>query len=187
MRGNRFIQAIGLAAAGFIATAGLARAQVTEADVGINPTFEQTGPTTVTSTGGFFSARAFVGSASDFSGGTLTYGGPGSPQSLSFVPADPGWEYSIGDASFPNLQMAFPTGGYQFDLTGGTMGPSTVSLNFDGDAYSNTPRLAAASFSALQGLNAAAPITLDFNPMQVSPNATPGANSIFFRLSTCPT
>jgi PEP-CTERM motif len=182
MQGKQLIHAIGLAAAGLIATAGLARAQVTEADVGVNPTFEQTGPTTVTSTGGFFSSRAFVTSASDFSGGTLTYGGSGSPQTLSYVPADVAWEYSVGDASFPNLQTAFPTGGYEFNLTGGTMGPATVSLNYDGDAYSNTPQLAAASFSALQGLNAAAPITLDFNPMEVSPNAT-GANAIFFSVT----
>jgi PEP-CTERM motif len=183
MQRKQFVHAIGLAVAGLIATVGLARAQVTEADVGINPTFEQTGPTTVTSTGGFFSGRAFVASASDFSGGTLTYGGSGSPQTLSYVPADVAWEYGLGDASFSDLQTAFPNGGYEFDLTGGTMGPATVSLNFDGDAYSNTPQLAAASFSALQGLNAAAPITLDFNPMDVSPNATPGANNIFFSIT----
>jgi hypothetical protein len=34
--------------------------------------------------------------------------------------------------------------------------------------------------SALQGLNAADSITLAFNAMDVSPNATPGANNIFF-------
>ncbi len=183
MQRKQFVHTIGLAVAGLIATVGLARAQVTEADVGVNPTFKQTDPTTVTSTGGFFSARAFVTSAGDFSGGTLTYGGSGSPQTLSYVPADVAWEYGLGDASFPDLQTAFPNGGYEFDLTGGTMGPATVSLNYDGDAYSNTPQLAAASFTALQGLNAAAAITLDFNPMEVSPNATPGANAIFFSIT----
>ena len=60
------------------------------------------------------------------------------------------------------------------------MGPMPFLLEYDGDAYSNTPQLAAASFSALQGLNAANSITLDFNAMDVSPNATPGANNIFF-------
>jgi hypothetical protein len=34
--------------------------------------------------------------------------------------------------------------------------------------------------SALQGLNAADSITLNFNAMDVSPNATPGENNIFF-------
>jgi hypothetical protein len=41
---------------------GGAQAQVLNADVGVNPTYDQTGSTLadVTSTGGFFSARAFV-------------------------------------------------------------------------------------------------------------------------------
>jgi hypothetical protein len=182
MQGNRFIHAIGLAVAGLVGTAGLAHAQVQEADVGINPTFQQTGPNTVTSTGGFFSARAFIANQSDFSGGTLSYGGPGSPQTLTYVPVDVALEFGDSNGTFSNLQMAYPTGGYQFGLSGGTMGPETVSLNFDGDAYSNTPQLAAASFSALQGMNAAVPLTLDFNSMVVSPNATPGANNIFFSI-----
>jgi hypothetical protein len=182
MQESRFKHAIGLAAVGLIASAGLARAQVTVADVGINPTFEQTGPTTVTSTGGFFSARAFVGSAGDFDGGSLTYGGPGSPQNLSFVPTDPGWEFGGSDSTFSNLQLEYPTGGYVFNLAGGTQGPANFSLNYDGDAYASTPQLSAASFSSLTGLNAADPIILDFNPMDVSPNATPGASNIFFSI-----
>jgi hypothetical protein len=182
MQGKQFIGAIGWAVAGFVAAVGGAHAQVTEADVGINPTFEQTGPMAVSSTGGFFSARAFITNQSDFDGGTVSYGGSGSPQTLSYVPADVALEFGDSNSSFPNLQMAYPTGGYVFNLTGGTMGPATFSFNYDGDAYANTPQLADASFSALQDLNAAAPITLDFNPMDVSPNATPGANNIFFSI-----
>ena len=30
--------------------------------------------------------------------------------------------------------------GYQFDLTGGTMGPLSITINYAGDAYSNTPQ-----------------------------------------------
>lgn len=179
---RRVIHAIGLAVAGLVAGAGVARAQVTEADVGVNKTFEQT-LGGVDSTGGFFSGRAFVNSASDFAGGTLTYGGSGSPQTLSYVPADGAWEYAIGHASFSDLQTAFPTGGYRFDLTGGAMGPATVALNYDGDAYSNVPEFSAASFAALQALNSDDPITLDFNAMDVSPNATPGANTIVFSIT----
>jgi hypothetical protein len=108
--------------------------------------------------------------------------GSGSPQTLSYVPADVAWEFGDSNATFSDLQTAYPTGGYVFDLTGGTMGPATFSFNYDGDAYTNTPQLAAASFSALQGLNAAVPITLDFTPMDVSPNVTPGANNIFFSI-----
>jgi hypothetical protein len=183
MRGvQSAIYIAGLAVAGLFVGAGGAQAQLTEADIGVNPTFEQTDATTVTSTGGFFSARAFVTDESDFTGGTLTYAGPGSPQTLSYVPADAAWEFSVGDASFPDLQTAFPNVGYQFDLTGGTMGPFSVAINYAGNAYSNTPQLEAASFNALQGLNAADSITLDFNAMDVSPNAD-GDNSIVFSIT----
>jgi hypothetical protein len=172
----------GLAVAGLLVGAGGAQAQLTEADIGVNPTFEQTDATTVNPTGGFFSARAFVTNQSDFDGGTLTYAGPGSPQALSYVPADVAWEFSDSNANFADLQAAYPNVGYQFDLTGGTMGPLSVSVNYAGNAYSNTPQLEAASFNALQGLNAADSVTLDFNAMDVSPNAN-GDNSIILSIT----
>jgi hypothetical protein len=81
------------------------------------------------------------------------------------------------------LQSDFPNGDYTFDLTGGTMGPTEFVINYAGNAYSNTPELTAASFSALQGLNAADSITLNFNAMDVSPNARPGENNIFFSIA----
>ena len=60
MQVNRgLFHAIGLAVAALV-TASAADAQLTEADIGVNPTFEQTDATTVNPTGGFFSARAFV-------------------------------------------------------------------------------------------------------------------------------
>jgi len=40
---HKFIYIVGLALAGVVAGAGMAQAQVTNADVGVNPTFEQTG------------------------------------------------------------------------------------------------------------------------------------------------
>jgi PEP-CTERM motif len=172
----------GLAIAGLVVVAGSAQAQLMEADIGVNPTFEQTDATTVNSTGGFFSARAFVTNESDFDGGTLTYAGPGSPQTLSYNPADVAWEFGDSNGVFSDLQAAYPNVAYQFDLTGGTMGPLSVTVNYAGNAYSNTPQLAAASFNALQGLNAADPITLDFNAMDVSPNAN-GDNSIIFSIT----
>jgi hypothetical protein len=68
---KQFVRATGLAVAGLTVTAGLARAQVTEADVGLNPTYEQTGDTLadVTSTGGFFSARVDFMNPGDYTGG----------------------------------------------------------------------------------------------------------------------
>jgi len=176
---HKFIYIVGLALAGVVAGAGMAQAQVTNADVGVNPTFEQTGATTVSSTGGFFSARAFVNSSTDFTGGTLTYGGSGSPQTLGFVPVDTAWEYgSPQDPSFSDLQTQFPTGAYTFNLTGGAFGPASVTINYAGDAYSNTPELTTDSFTGLQGLKAADPYTVSFNNMVVNSNAN--LSFIFF-------
>jgi PEP-CTERM motif len=133
----------------------------------------------VSSTGGFFSARAFINSSTDFTGGTLTYGGSGSPQTLGFVPVDKAWEYgSPQDPSFSDLQTQFPTGDYTFSLTGGVFGPASVTINYAGDAYSNTPELTAGSFTGLQGLKAADPYTVSFNNMVVNSNAN--ASFIFF-------
>jgi hypothetical protein len=174
---HRLINTIGLAAAGLVAVAGVAQAQVTSADVGINPTFEQTSGG-VTSTGGFFSARAFFTSSTDFSTGTLTYSGSGSPQTL-VNQGYPTPELGFGDQnmSFTTLQMLYPsgpspTGDYTFDLSGGLQPETTFTINYAGGAYSNPPALTAASFSALQGMNAANPITVDFIPFTVSPNAS---------------
>ena len=85
---------------------------------------------------------------------------------------------------FADLQAAYPNVDYQFDLMGGTMGPLSVTVSYAGNAYSNTPQLAAASFDALQGLNAANSITLDFNSMEVSPNARRRQLDHFFDHST---
>jgi hypothetical protein len=113
----------------------------------------------------------------------LTYGGSGSPQTLSFVPDDIAWEFETPrNPSLPDLKSLYPTGDYTFDLTGGADGPSSAIINYAGDAFSNTPFLTPTSFSALRGLNAADSITLDFNMMEVSENATLSANNIFFSI-----
>jgi PEP-CTERM motif len=179
---HRLVNAIGFAAAGLIVVAGAAHARLTTADVGVNPTFEQTGPSTVTSTGGFFSGRAFFTNPSDYLDGTLTYGGAGSPATLVYGTSPPSLTYGVGNPSFTALQTLFPNGDYTFDLSGGDLGSTEFGINYAGDAYSNTPQLTAATFTALQGMNAGNPLTVDFNSMDVSSNATPGANNIFFSI-----
>jgi hypothetical protein len=162
----------GLALSCLATAGGVAHAGVISADVGLNPIFDQVGPTTVNPEGGFFSGRAFVSSSGDYDGGTLSYGGPGSPQSLSFSSADVAWAYGSPKVfPFSDLQDQFPTGPYTFNLTGAD-GPTPVSITYDGDAFSNIPQLTAESYGALQGLNAADSITVDFNAMEPSGNAT---------------
>ena len=170
-----------MAVAGLVAAAGVAQAQLVNADVGINPTYQQTGPTTVTSTGGFFSARAFVTTSGDYAGGTLTYGGLGSPAALSYNTGDVAWEFSDSNSDFPTLQGLYPTGDYTFDLTGGTMGPTSFAIDYVGDTYAaNPPELTGASYNALQGMNAANPLTLDFNSFITT--GTPNNSDITFSI-----
>jgi PEP-CTERM motif len=174
-----FMNRIVVAVAGLVAAAGVAQAQLVNADVGINPTYEQTGPTTITSTGGFFSARAFVTTSGDYTGGTLTYGGTGSPATLFYNTSDVAWEFSDSNGDFPTLQGLYPTGGYTFDLTGGSQGPTSFAINYVGDTYAaNPPELTAASFTALQGMNAANSLTLDFNSFVTTGNPN-FANIVF--------
>ena len=100
---HNFMNWIGVAVAGLVAAAGVAQAQIVNADVGINPTYEQTGPTTIMSTGGFFSARAFVTASGDYTGGTLTYGGTGSPATLVYNSGDVAWEFGDSNGDFRDL------------------------------------------------------------------------------------
>jgi hypothetical protein len=179
MRTTRnLIRILGIAAVGAIATAGAAKAQVMNADVGVNPTYEQT-LGGVTSTGGFFSARAFVTSSGDYTGGSLTYGGSGSPAALSYVPGDIGWEFSDSNASFSALQTLYPTGDYVFSLTGGSQPSTSIGIDYEGGAYSNTPEIT--NFAALQGLNASKSFTVDLNPYV--PGSVANDSIIFFSIT----
>jgi hypothetical protein len=169
---------LGLAVVGLFAAAGGAEAQIVNADVGVNPTYEQTAGG-VNSTGGFFSARAFEGSPGDYSGGTLTFGGAGSPEPLTYVPSDVALEFSDSNASFSALQSLYPTGDYVFDLTAGSQPDTSIGIDYLGGAYSNVPFIT--NFSALQGLNASQSFTVDLNPY--APGTVATASSIFFSVT----
>lgn len=158
------------AALAALALGGSAQAAVTEIDIGINPTYEQTGPTTIVSTGGFFSARADLASASDFDGGSLTYPGPGSPATLT--PASgPILTYAPPSyATLSALNTAFPTGTYTFEATNSSTAATQVnSLDYLVSADSNMPMLTAASYQSLDTLSAGG--TISFNTMVENPNA----------------
>ena len=127
-----------------------------------------------------FSARAFLSNSTDYTTGTLTYGGSGSPATLSYVAPDVALEYGDSNASFSALQTLYPSGDYTFDLTAGTQPESAFSIDYAGDAYSNTPELTASSFSGLQDVSASRSYTVDFNDFLVNPNAASGA--IYFTI-----
>ncbi|WP_293904078.1 PEPxxWA-CTERM sorting domain-containing protein [Phenylobacterium sp.] len=175
-----------------LGAAGGAKAAVTEIDIGLNPLYQQTGATTVVATGGFFAARAFLDSASDFDGGTLTYPGAGSPVALT--PA-PGATLAFSDSAgtLADLNAAYPFGTYAFQVTNsGTAASQSASLSYTVAAASlSVPMLTAASFNQLQGLDAASGFTFDFNAFAQNPDANLAfvfldvtdslGNDVFFR------
>jgi len=155
-----------------LGAAGGASAAVNEIDIGINPTYQQIDGTTVVSTGGFFSARAFLDSASDFDGGTLTYPGAGSPVALT--PASGATlAYSDSASTMAALNAAYPFGIYSFTVTNSaTSATQSGSINYTVAADSlSVPTLTAASFNQLQGLHAGSGFTFDFNAFDQNPNA----------------
>ena len=155
------------------AAAPSAFAEVQSVDIGINPSYLQTGATTVTSTGGFFSGRAFITSASDYSGGKLTWPGAGSPQALS---AQPGPVLIYQPASYGTLaalNAAFPTGTYSFALSAGTESAQTDTISYTVAADSNVSQLTAASYNAVQSAKAGQALAIELEgAMAPSGNAT---------------
>jgi hypothetical protein len=148
---------------GLLAVSGQASAQLQQAGTFKNLTNEQTGPTTVTSTGAFFNALADFTNPGDYSSASLTVNG-GTPQDL---PLSSPTGFGIGP-SFPDqasMDAAYPFGTYVIALTGGAQPAISETITYSADAYtSDTPQLAAASFNALQGLSTAlSSLTLNFN------------------------
>jgi hypothetical protein len=175
MLGKQFVRATGLAVVGLIVTAGLVRAQVTGADVGLNPTYEQTGDTLadVTSTGGFFSARVDFMNPGDYTGGALSLPG-GQTRPL----ANQGDPLKIGYTDAP-LGPDYTAGAYGFDISGSIQPEAMFSIGYAGDAYSNTPYLT--NFTALEQMDANTPFTVDFDTYVPGGNANESV--LFFSIS----
>jgi hypothetical protein len=133
--------------------------------------------------GYFFSSRLFMTSPTDFDGGSLTYPGPGSPASYSYVSSNP--SYLIYQtpyyASSADLDAAFPAGVYTSTATNSiTSASQTTSITSPAtDAYPHTiPALTAASYAALQAVNPSTDTTINFNTFVPDGSAT--SSYIFF-------
>jgi hypothetical protein len=163
----------GLAGASLLVLAGApTRAQLNNAGTFKNLTNEQTSPSTVSATGGFFNAQAFFTNPGDYTSASLTVSG-GPPQDL---PMTSPTAFGIGPG-FPSqaaMDAAYPFGTYVISLTAGTQPATSVTLDYTADAYASAiPQLSAASFDALQGLSSGlGSLTLTYNSFSPSPLAT---------------
>jgi hypothetical protein len=63
------------------------------------------------------------------------------------------------------MDADYPFGTYTYDTSGGTVGAATTSFDYTSDAYPEAqPFLTGTDYDALQGVNAHAPITVNFSP-----------------------
>jgi hypothetical protein len=165
---------IGAALGSFLVLSGQANAQLVSVGIFKNLTNEQTGPVTVAPTGAFFNAGAQFSPAGEYDQASVSYPGPGSPESLPLTTPT-----TFGNGpSFPNqaaMDAAYPFGTYNFNVSS-TSGPQAqaASVNYTEDAYtSDIPQLTAASFNALLGLNTGlSSLTLSFNSFTPNSLAT---------------
>ena len=120
--------------------------------------------------GAFFSTSAVADGSIPFSDASVSYPGPASPLSLTTSDGTNFGFQSYAYASKAAMDADFPQGDYVFTLqpVDTTQPPSTATLTLAADHYapSGAPYLTGNSYSALQGMNAAQPITLSVSAFQ---------------------
>jgi hypothetical protein len=168
-----------------------AHAQIVSADVGQNLEYQQTSGGVAPFNGGvngFFFAREFA-PPSAFDGGSVSFPGPASPQSFNISGfldccGNYGLGYQTGYIAPADMNTNYPTGiTYTITATNSvTLASESVQIPFLNPLYASvTPELTTASFNALQNLNPAAAITINFNSSPVNPLATFGQD--FFTIT----
>ena len=163
-----------LASSLLFAASAPARAALIEVDIGKTFQNQQT-ESGVALFGSFFAARAYMDVVGDFDGGRLAHPGTESPNTL--VPGADAGGILVGHQTAyitpTELNTRYDFGDYAFTATNSsTLVSQSATIGYTHDAFTNdTPALTVASFQALQGTNAAAPITVSFNTFTPSPDA----------------
>jgi hypothetical protein len=116
----------------------------------------------------------FFTNAGDYTTGTATYPGLGSPQSL---PAPAGsTQFDFLSALYPTmaaLHAAYPFGHYTITASGGTAGTATAHINYRHDYFTRAIPYVT-NYSALNGLNPAANFNVNFNSFTPNSHVTKG-------------
>ncbi len=115
--------------------------------------------------GYFFTDRAFLKTAGDFTDGTLKYPGPKSPATLSLMNPTLLQFGSGYSATRATLDAAYPFGTYTTTISASDTGASQiVSLSHTTDAFSaSIPAYSPATFTGMQGMNARSAFVFNFN------------------------
>lgn len=142
-----------------------AEAQISFVDLFRSQALTQSGNGSSLATSGFFfNSRVFSVNPGDFTAGTITYPGPGSPASMAPADASTLFFGSPLLASQAVMDADFPTGTYAFDVSGPSITDS-ASADYTADFYPQSlPFLDSTNYTDLQGMNAAAPFAFSFSP-----------------------
>jgi hypothetical protein len=144
---------------------------LTEFGLGFGVVYTQTGPSTVDLWGGVLSVYVSTLGAGDFASGALTYCGGGAGCPLPLTPIFGGFMGGGSSPTLSALEAAFPFGDYTVTLSG--PGTASTTIDHSQDLFpADIPMLAPAAYDALQGLDTASGITLDFNSFSPDPSAT---------------
>ncbi len=144
---------------------GTARADVTFYDVFLNNEYLQTSNAQPSTAAGFFAtATLSYSTAGDVANAQVATGGTPSPDTLTSTPGN-NFNYEASFASLAGMNTAFPLGNpYTFQISGGTLGTQSASLNTPATALDSAiPFLTGSSYSNLQGLNPTSADTIGIN------------------------
>ena len=139
-----------------------------------NIVYDQTSNSAPTTPAGyFFNIGLFFTTAGDYTAGSATYPGLGSPQTL---PPDGSTQFNFGSTLYPTmaaLHTAYPFGLYTITGSGGAAGTATAYIDYRHDYFTKAiPYLT--NFSALNGLNPAANFNVNFNSFTPNSHVTIG-------------
>jgi hypothetical protein len=156
-----------------------AKGQLIQATLGEGNIYRQSSTGVEAITGYEVSPYAFMQSASNFNGGTVT-GPPGPyiPMTLVQPTSDPlelvTNVFPTGFSTPTALNAEFPFGTYQLTATNSVTGATeSVNINYTQNYFSSTPpQLTPASYAGLQDLNAGSAFDLQFNSFTPTPGAT---------------
>jgi len=161
---RRVIRFIPAMAGSLVLFAPVARASdISFLDAFANTSYEQTGNGNALSLNGYFfylDLNSTVPNA--YTSASVTYPGPGSPQSLSNSVSAPS-DYSYESPYLPSL-ADYPFGTYTYSGTNGG-GTDMASYDYTANDYpQSNPYLTGTDYTSLQGMSATQPFTFDFSP-----------------------
>ena len=166
--------ALPLASLACLALTVSAQAQINFLDLFQSAAYKQNSNNSPGSLQGYFvDMRLYYTSPGDYTTGSVTGPGPGTPVTLG---PDSPVNLFFASGFYPTLAAMnndFPTGTYTYTGDGGTQVMASATLDYTTDAYpSAQPYLTGSDYSSLQGVNAASAFTAHFSPFANDPAAT---------------